>query len=484
MSIQAWFRDQRIGRWLAVSLVVLATGGLMLAKSSGGGAMDPVRRGGPEETNVLLGGSNTVSVSGTGLRGRFALSHTKVLEGGERRVFAELDLRADGGDTRGRARAPLAIAVVLDTSGSMEGAKIAEAKRSVGRMLREMRDDDEIAVVRYNTSAEVVQPLARLGEVRGPLSSRVDALSAGGGTNIPAGLSRGIAELDTASRGRVRRVLLASDGLDSSRVQAEQIARRSADHGVTVSSLGIGLDFDESHMGGLAQAGHGNFAFVEDASALAAFLRRELEETAATTVEGVKVELRLPNGVRFIEAMGADARRTGDDALEIRIGSLFAGDERRVILDLGVTIPAGEVRTFEGRVAWNVVLGDTVTARIPAISLTGTREQLAMDEGRDGAVFANATSVLASARQIQAAEAYRRGDTARAQALIAENEVALSAAAAAAPAAAKPRLAAQSKAYEATKRDFSEQPAGSDKGRAAAKAAAAKDFNNISRMGY
>jgi Ca-activated chloride channel family protein len=473
-SAQAWLRLPRIRRGLAAGLVVLSTGGLVLART-------PVQGGStaPELHVATAGGSNAASFSGPRVHGRFALSHTAVLAGGERRIFAELDLRADVSE-HAAERAPLAIAVVLDTSGSMGGEKIDEAKRACERLVEDMRDDDEIAFVRYASGTELVQPLARVGLVRRALVARIRALQANGGTNIPPALQQAMTALSDAGKGRVRRVVLASDGLDGSRALAEQYATQSAARGVTVSSMGIGLDFDEGYMGGLARAGHGNFGFVKDGASLATFLRRELEETAGTTVEGITARVHLPEGVRFVQATGADGKQLGGGELELAVGSLFGGDERRIMVELEASVAAGQLRSFEGSVAWSAVGGDTATARFAGVTLAGSSDALAVDAGRDGAVLANAASVLASAREIEAAAAYAQGDTTRARALIDQNVVELAAAASAAPAAAAPALAAQAHAYEGDRRAFAAPPS-SDMGRAAAKAAAAKNAGNASR---
>jgi Ca-activated chloride channel family protein len=458
-------------------MVVLSTGGLVLARTPAGATTLS-----PPETHVTLaGGSNAATWSGPGVHGRFALSHTTVLARGEQRLYAELDLKADPAERR-LERAPLALAVVLDTSGSMGGEKIDRAKDSVVRLIREMRDDDEIAFVRYASDTELVQPLARVGRVREALIARVQRIQAEGGTNIPPALRQGLAELAEAGKGRVRRVVLASDGLDASRAMSEEIARESTSRGVTVSSMGIGLDFDEGYMGGVAVAGHGNFAFVKDGAALATFLHRELEETATTTAQAVVARVRLPEGVRFARAIGGEARMMPGGDLEIAVGSLFAGDEQRVLVELTASVPLGQTRAFEGSVAWNVVGGDTATARFAGVSVSGSDDALAVDQGRDGAVLANAVSVLASARQIEAAAAYERGDSAQAQALIDGNVRELAVAAAAAPAPARAALMQQQAAYGETKRAFA-APA-SPKSHAAAKAGAARDFDNMNRYSY
>ena len=474
MSIHVWFRLPRVRRGLAVSLVVLSTGGLVLARTPPGAGAHVA----PETHIALAGGSNAATFRGPGVSGRVALSHTKLLAQGEQRMFVEVDLKADAAEKRVE-RAPLSMAVVLDTSGSMGGEKIEQAKQSVIRLIREMRDDDEIAFVRYSSDAELIQPLARVGAVREALIARVARLSADGGTNIPPALSQAVAALSAASGGRVKRVVLASDGLDSSRKQAETVARMASVQGLTISSMGIGLDFDESYMGGVAVAGHGNFAFVKDASTLAIFLHKELTETAATVAQNVVARIALPAGVRFVRAIGADGHVDASHELVLSAGSMFAGDERRVVVELTASVPNGQPRAFEGAVSWMGVAGDTATARFGALSVSGTDDALAVEQGRDGAVIANAVSVLASVRQIEAAEASARGDGERAQKLVDMNNAELGAAASAAPAPVATALAAQAASYAKAKKAFAKPR--SAEGNAAAKAGAAQDFNNLGR---
>jgi Ca-activated chloride channel family protein len=479
MSIANWLRSSRIRRGLAASAVVLAAGGLILFRA-------PASAHGPYvvQPAVTPTGSSVASFRGPGAHGQIALSHTKLLAGAGQPVFAEVRLAADAVDGA-HERAPLSIAVVLDTSGSMDGEKIDQAKKSVIQMVRDMRDDDEIALVRYASDSELVQPLARVGAVRDALVAKVRAIESGGGTNIPGGLAVGLRALDEARKGRVRRVVLVSDGLDSTRADAERMARDAFERGITLSSMGIGLDFDESYMGGVARVGHGNFGFVKDGAALATFLRRELTETASTTVENATVRVKLPIGVRFTRATGADARVVGDgNEVELKMGSLFAGDERRAILELSTTLAAGDVRAIDGSATWDRVGGSAAETRIPRLELVASTDAGEVERGRDGTVLASATSALASQRELEATEAYAHGDSETAQRLIDQNIAALTTAAAAAPAPAASSLAKQRAAYESHKAGFGAAGPGTDEGKAAAKRATEKDLSNTSHFAY
>src|SRR5258708_18709089 len=133
-SIPSWLRTPRIRRGLAVSCVALAAGGLVLYRSHGDATgasaiwwIDPVDLALPVPG---ASGVNATAFAAPGAHGTFSLSHTKVLAGGERRVFAELRMSADAAE-QAREHAPLALVVVLDTSGSMGGEKIQQAKSAV-----------------------------------------------------------------------------------------------------------------------------------------------------------------------------------------------------------------------------------------------------------------------------------------------------------------------------------------------------------------
>lgn len=483
LSFSLWLRSAKFRRTFAVAAVVLATGGLVLYKAPASSAFpnDPITI----RTPLSADGRSSVVFRGPGAHGVLSLSHTKILVGQSTPVYAELKLVADASGEKATV-APISLAVVLDTSGSMSGEKIEDAKRSILRLISDMRDEDEIAVVRYSDASELIQPLSRVGNVRSSLSARIREIDAGGGTNIPGGLSHGLRALDEAAKGRVRRIVLVSDGLDSTRAQAESLARTSFASGITVSSLGIGLDFDESYMGAVAQSGHGNFAFIKDGSSLAGFLKRELEETALTTVENARVKLEIPSGMRFVSATGADASLSGNE-VELRLGALFAGDERRVIVELsadGVT-GAAEVRASA---SWRRVgpqhgesLEGPSRIGIPALTVTASNDPSEVDRGRDGAVLASATSVIASKRQLEAANAYARGDVATAAALAAKNEESLRAALAAAPKAAAPAITAQMNAYSMQKKSFVSVRPTSAEGKAVSKSAAVKDLDNLNR---
>jgi Ca-activated chloride channel homolog len=464
MSHSGWSRASRSNKGIALIAVVLSVGGLVLLRApKGATALDK-----PIAVDAV-GGNRSSNFAGPGLRGALTLSHSSVLAKPGFELFGDLKLVADKAEQT--ARAPIAMAVVLDASGSMQGEKIDEAKRSIRRLIADMQDNDEISLVRYSSSSEVLQPMRRLGDVRSALLASVDAIQADGGTNIPSGLRQGRDTLRQASSGRVKRIILVSDGLDSTRAEAEQLAVDAAESGVVTSSMGIGLDFDEMYMSSVASKGHGNFAFVKDGAALAAFLKRELLETAGTVVENTRVKITLPQGVRFVRATGAEASVDGSE-VTLKTRALFSGEENRVFLEFETDLSAGATRVFGTQASWDKIGGGHSDVKGEALALIATTNEAQVTASLDSRVYAQSATIRSSRMQLQATEAFAKGDVVGGQRIVHQNAMELRAAASAAPTAFAPLMKARAAEYET---DSARLSAGGTQGKAAAKSAVARE---------
>ena len=450
---------------VAVGAVVLAFGAIVLARAPGaaGASSEPSEPGTPFEGSRQEGPAR-IAIETPELEGFLALTQGAVLAHGTRELFAELRLEARqlGGEAQ---RRPVALAVVLDTSGSMVGEKMEQAQRAVIELVERMHPDDRIAIVAYSHEAVVVQPLATVSEVRQSLSARIRGLYASGGTNIPAGLSLGAQTLASAPAEMSHRLVLVSDGLDGSGVplvgvQTEVVGR--ANGGTTTSALGVGTDYDERWLTTVADAGRGNYEFLARGGELTAFLTRELEQAATTVADQAFVRLALPTGWRIARAYGAQP-----DGGTVPLGALFAGERRRVTLRMEIEADA------PGSVA---ELGATLGYRAPAISRDRNLElgrlsvSVVTDEAqvvasRDVALHAEAVAQHVDARQAQAVEAWRRGDGAAAAALAQGNIQTLERMQTEAP-AARAALQGRIQAANADLGNFRGVAASSEQGRA------------------
>jgi len=363
-----------------------------------------------------------------------SLESTHALSGAE----LALDLDVTAGRPPREERVPVDVVMVLDRSGSMQGDKIEHARAAARGLLGMLRPGDRVALVSYAT--DVVVHCGLVDASGAPaLGHAVDGLVADGSTNLDGGLSRAIELLSPEARsGRAQRVILISDGeanVGRSTLEAlGPMVAGAAERGVTLSSVGVGLAFNEHLMMGLADRGVGNFHYVRDGAELAGVFANELETLAATVARSATIEVEPAPGVTVVDVIGHTFERVGG-GVRIPVGDFFPGARRKVLLRLqlakgvlgpadAATVRASVVDARHGRrVSATAELGVVLTDRVADV-----------DRGRDPEVTAAIGEVRASEAMSNAMRMFEHGDTAGASTLL--QSVARSLRAEAAPLAA------------------------------------------------
>jgi Ca-activated chloride channel family protein len=236
-----------------------------------------------------------------------------------------------------RVRAPLALALVVDTSGSMAGAKIDNAKAAARRLVGELADGDIVELTTFSDEArERVAPTQLDASSRQRVLATIDELSVGGGTNMFEGFRLGGTRILTApSSHPIRRIVVISDGLanvgPASPEVLGELAARGADHGLQVTGIGVGLDYDERTLNALAVRSSGRLYHMTEPREMTAILRRELELLQATSAVDAFVEVVPAPGVKLVGADNVRADWVGS-ALRLPLGTMFGGQRREFVV--------------------------------------------------------------------------------------------------------------------------------------------------------
>ena len=322
-------RTRRAGLLVVCALAALTLAGHLTTRQSAAVPAVPpagVPPAAPEQTSFAAPASSPVRFSGH-------LDRTAVMAGGDGRVRMELVLAAEDRPAQTVERTPTDLVVVLDRSGSMSGEKILNARAAIHELISRLTPADRFALVAYSSGVELAIPLEpATADVRRRWTRVVDGIEPTGGTNMSSGLDLALTVAGERSR-RARRILLISDGLanegDPTVEGLAGRAGRAARLEAVVSTIGVGVDFNEFLMSAVADAGTGNYHYLRNVEHLAEVFAAEFETSRETVASALAVAIEPAPGVAVIDAAGYPLERRGSRTV-FRPGSLFAGQERRV----------------------------------------------------------------------------------------------------------------------------------------------------------
>ena len=290
--------------------------------------------------------------SHSGIMGLSAnLIQQKVLQGSEGTVGMELILKTDEVLVdKNRQTMPVDMVVVLDRSGSMQGAKMRDARRAILDLIDRLTPRDRLALISY---AEGVRRHFTLlpvdGDNRPLMKSAVRQLFTGGGTNLGAGLEAGLKMLDrSAGSGKMGKLILISDGLANRGIvnpeQLGKMAARAVNNEFAVSTVGVGEEFNEFLMTKIADRGAGNYYYLDQPAAFAEVFQKEFYLSRNAVATGITVFVPLASGVQLVNASGYPLNHNAN-GVRFHTGSLGSGQTRRLFLTFQV--PTGTVGQYE-----------------------------------------------------------------------------------------------------------------------------------------
>jgi Ca-activated chloride channel family protein len=354
------------------------------------------------------------------------LGHSTIDRKGGDRVYLRLSLKtlaARKTDTR----PPINVALVIDRSGSMSGDRLAAAKKGAETALERLGSDDIVSLVSYNHEVDVLREADRVGAHRDALQKAVDSLTASGTTALHAGVKEGGEQVKAhLSDLKVNRVVLLSDGLanvgPSTPGALAELGRELASKGISVSTIGLGLEYNEDLMQRLAASSDGNHAFVERPSDLAEIFDREFGDALSVAARDIIIQIECKSGFTPKRVLGRDAEISGS-RVTLKLNQLPADNERYVVVALDVP---GGLATDAGDVA--VVAIDYVdlddgkrASATAAVSARFTEDAKEAEASVNKSVMSQVTEQIATETSEKAVELRDKGDIAGARKMLEDN---------------------------------------------------------------
>ena len=206
-------------------------------------------------------------------------------------------------DTKERQIPRVALALVVDRSGSMSGQKIEMAKESARATAEILEPSDLISVVAFDNRPTTIVRLQKASN-RLRIGTDISRLQPGGGTNILPALREAYNALSPA-RAKVKHVILLSDG-QAPYDGISQLADEMRASGITVSAVGIG-DADRNLLQLVAEHGEGRLYFTDNVFELPRIFMQETQEVQRSSLVEELVQVKIAKRAQLIAGTSVES---------------------------------------------------------------------------------------------------------------------------------------------------------------------------------
>lgn len=248
---------------------------------------------------------------------------------------------------------PLNLSLVLDTSGSMAGAKLQNLKKAVAWVIDHLSAQDSVAITLFSDEVQPLVPSTRLQDRRA-LLDQVQAIRESGGTAMSKGLEVGLDEARKGphSPGTVSRIVLLTDGQtwgDADR--CKELAAQAGASGIPITALGVGAEEDWSIelLDAIAAESGGNVEYIARPEEISPAFERTLRTMQSTIARNLRLTLTPSSGVGVraayrvapilsklwpADGSGEDGSRPNDGALTLPLGDMPAQGGQSILFEI------------------------------------------------------------------------------------------------------------------------------------------------------
>jgi Mg-chelatase subunit ChlD len=216
--------------------------------------------------------------------------------GGYSRSVLEDILPVHSDFKKDKEKPSLAMVLVIDRSGSMQGQKMDMTRDAAIAAVELLGPNDKVGVITFDTETHWTSELRPCAD-KGSVIDRIRHIEAAGGTRIYPALEEAYKALrEAGASAKFKHVILLTDGIDNSAGAGEflELVGRMAAARITVTTVAVGTDADKNLLGRMAQAGNGRFYPAEDPASVPQIFAKE---TVAAGGQGLQERSFAP--VRF-----------------------------------------------------------------------------------------------------------------------------------------------------------------------------------------
>lgn len=283
-------------------------------------------------------------------------THLKAQTGEPQKLFVMLRLIPE--KQIANARPPLALALVIDTSGSMRDEvdntiKLERAIEAAHKLIDDpsLASGDKLTIIQFDDESKVLLPLSHLA--RSQAHQVVDSLRQySGGTEMGKGMQNALQELSKEPPEVAKRLILLTDGQTFDEERCRSLGAKLAETNTPIISIGIGEEYNEDLLRELADVTKGRWLHLQNMQQLDQFFGEEIHQVVREVVTDLQLKIAVVKGVTLDSII-----RVYPNLVDIpltsqsyRLGNISAGDYTVFILEFtvsGIPRPPGRARLVQ-----------------------------------------------------------------------------------------------------------------------------------------
>lgn len=229
-------------------------------------------------------------------------------------------------------------------------------KQALHTALERLAAHDQFALVAFAREAQVLiarQPGANKRALLTAIDS-LDELQLGNETYMAAGLNLAYQEVQQGlSREMINRIVVLTDGFTLDASQCQYLAQQAAQQGISISTMGLGVEFNEELLISIADTSGGNAYFIHDPADVPKAFAQELSGVQNVLLRDLTLKMRMMQGVELrrvhrvqpiISDLGA-LPLNADRSLDLALGDVGRGGAVALLLE--VLVPARPAGTYQ-----------------------------------------------------------------------------------------------------------------------------------------
>ncbi len=244
------------------------------------------------------------------------------------------------------------LVVVVDTSGSMGGAKIENVKNTLHFLVEQMQDGDRLSIVLFSSRATILTGLKRLSsEGKVETNAQIDTIRSSGGTKISHGLGLALRVLRERNDAKnpVTSILLLSDGQDGDRNRGQtqiQTYLNNFTDSVSIHTYGYGQDHDSQMLSSISEMGDGVFTYVESDEMINEAIAITFGGLASVCAQNIQLTFTVPDGCEISQLQTPFESQIEGHVATLQIPELIWGARRDIVFQ--ITCPESSDRSNPG----------------------------------------------------------------------------------------------------------------------------------------